>query len=112
MIFPKENKSFFGGPDHGGLIVDTRERKTLGFPLEICTFLEIDEGWLEGLGTNNIEFLKEKKNLGGSRSWRMDGSYRGKETIGFPLEKCTFLETDEGLLEGLGTQNIDFSKGK
>ena len=35
-----------------------------------------------------------------------------RKTIGFPLDKCTFLGIEEGLLEGLGTQNIDFSKGK
>ena len=46
-------------------MVDTRERKTVGFPLEICTFLEIEEGWLEGLGTHNIEFLKENEGFWG-----------------------------------------------
>ena len=46
-------------------MVDTRERKTACFPLEICTFLEIEEGWLEGLGTHNIEFLKENEGFWG-----------------------------------------------
>ena len=74
MIFPKENEGFLGGPDRGGLMVDTSERKTVCFPLEICTVLEIEEGWLEGLGTHNINFPKENERfLEGSRSWRMDG---------------------------------------
>ena len=63
--FPKGKKRFLGGPDRGGLMIDTKERKTVGFPLEICTFLEIEEGWLEGLGTHNIEFLKENEGFWG-----------------------------------------------
>ena len=35
---------------------------------------------------------------------------RGRKTVGFLLEKCTFLETDEGLLEGLGTQILIFPR--
>ena len=60
LIFPKENEGFLGGPDRGGWMVGTGERKTIGFPLEKCTFLGIDEGLLEGLGTQNIDFPKGK----------------------------------------------------
>ena len=92
-------------------MVDTRERKTVCFPLEICTFLETEEGWLEGLGTHNIDFPKENEGLWGGPDrggWMVDTGER--KAIGFPLEKRTFLGIEEGLLEGLGTQILIFPR--
>ena len=72
-------------------MVDTRERKTVGFPLEICTFLEIEEGWLEGLGTHNIDFPKENEGFWGvpdRGGWMVHTGER--KLLDFPLENVHF----------------------
>ena len=60
-------------------MVGTGERKTIGFPLEKCTFLGIEEGLLEGLGTHNIDFPKEKEGFWGvpdRGGWMVDTGER------------------------------------